>query len=99
MSDDVKIEDIAYRAPGDCFYLRFAKFTNMLWSLRLLESNGEELQRLITTRGFRVDASKKLKTQLAIQDLPFADLIGDSLIDDVALVGRDLFLTVKRSRT
>lgn len=92
-NDDVKMEDIAYRVPDNCIYLRFAKFTNMLWVLRLLESNGEELQRLITTRGFRGNASAKVQRQLAIQELPFADLIGDRLIDDVALVCRDIFLT------
>ncbi len=91
--EHVGIEEIAYRVPDDCVYLRFAKFTNMLWSLGLLESHGEELQRLITTRGFRVDAGKKIQSQLAIQELPFANLIGDRLVDDVALIGRDIFLT------
>ena len=92
VAPDVDIEEIAYRVPENCFYLRFARFTNMLWVLRMLESHGEELQRLATTRGFRVDAGEKIKSQLAIAELPFADLIGDRLIDDVALIGRDLFL-------
>ena len=86
------IEPIAHRVPSNCFYVRFGKYTNLLWGTRLLEKHGEELSRLITLRGFRGKASAKVQQQLAIQELPFAELIGNQLITDVALVGRDIFL-------
>ncbi len=89
---DVEIEPIAERVPSNCFYIRFGRYTNMLWATRLLEEHGEELSRLITLRGFRGDSSAKVQRQLNIQKLPFAELIGNQLISDVALVGRDIFL-------
>ena len=90
---EVAIEDIAHRVPEECFYVRFGKYSNMLWATRVLESQGEELQRLVTLRGFQGHANQKLERQLAISELPFADLIGDQLIKDVALIGRDFFVT------
>ncbi len=89
---EVEIEEIAAKVPENCFYVRFGKYSNLLWATRLLEDQGEELQRLVTLRGFRSRANTKIQSQLAIQELPFADLIGDRLIDDVAFIGRDLFL-------
>ena len=89
---EARIEPIAHRVPSNCFYVRFGKYTNLLWATRLLEEHGEELSRLITLRGFRGNASAKVQQQLAIQELPFAELIGNQLITDVALVGRDIYL-------
>ncbi len=90
---DVKVEEIASRVPRDCFYVRFGKYSNMLWTTRLLEAKGEELLRLVTLNGFRNDANARIQSQLAIKELPMADLIGDRLISDVALIGKDMFLS------
>ncbi len=86
------IEEIALRVPRNCFYVRFGKYSNLLWATRLLQSQGEELQRLVTTRGYRSNVGEIIQRQLAIDEMPFADLIGDQLITDVALIGRDTYL-------
>ena len=88
----VDTEPMAAQVPPDCFYVRFGKYSNLLWATRLLERQGEELQRLITARGYRGRFGEKVQSQLAIAELPFADLIGDQVIHDVALVGRDTYV-------
>lgn len=90
--DDVDIEPIATRAPQNCFYVRFGKYSNLLWATRLLQQQAEDIARLVTLRGYRSQASTDVRSQLAIQKMPFADLFADKLVQDVALIGRDAFL-------
>ena len=58
---NVEIEEIAAKVPENCFYVRFGKYSNLLWATRLLEDQGEELQRLVTLRGFRSRRISKFK--------------------------------------
>jgi hypothetical protein len=87
-----KIEPIATQVPDDCFYVRFGKFSNFLWLSDLTQEAGGDLQRMITLRGVQHHVSERVEQQLAIEELPFAKLLGDKVIADVALIGHDMLL-------
>jgi hypothetical protein len=86
-----EIEPIALRVPRDCAYIRFGRFTNFLWLNNLLEEYGGDIGKLVATRGFSQPLNEKLQTQLALKQDALAELLGETVIADVALVGRDFF--------
>ncbi|MEZ6100007.1 MAG: hypothetical protein R3E01_13655 [Pirellulaceae bacterium] len=90
--DDVPVEPIAYFVPDDCFYVRFGKLGNFLWLTDLLEEYGGDVQRMTTLRGHQADYSNRIQRQLALRELPLADLLGDKFIGDLVLIGRDTFM-------
>ncbi len=92
VSDDLKIEPIAEHVPEDCFYVRFGSFTNFLWLDRLTAEYGGDLSRMITLRGHRSDLSQKLQNQMAVQQDALAELLGEQVVADQALVGYDMLL-------
>jgi hypothetical protein len=87
----VETEPMAAQVPADCFYIRFGKYSNLMWFQHLLEEHAADIGRLVTLRGTNANYGEKVKSQLVIDQLPFAELIGDKVIQDVALIGRDLF--------
>lgn len=87
-----EIEPIARYVPDDCFYARFGSFSNFYWLSKLTEEYGGDLSRMITLRGNYPRYGERIEEQLGIKDLPFAEQIGDKLIQDMAFIGRDLFL-------
>jgi hypothetical protein len=91
IDEEVDIEPIARQVPSDCFYIRFGRYSNLLWFQHLMDEHAADLGRLVTLRGVNADYGNKLQSQLVIDKLPFADLIGDKVIADVALIGRDMF--------
>jgi hypothetical protein len=90
--ESVQIEAIAQRVPRECGYVRFGRFANFLWFNKLLEEYGGDLGRLVTTRGFQQAMSNRLETQLQMKTDALAELLGETVIADVALVGRDFFM-------
>ncbi|MCA9263735.1 MAG: hypothetical protein KDA60_07785 [Planctomycetales bacterium] len=86
------VEPLAHVVPSDCFYVRFGKFSHLLWLDKLTAEAGGDLSRLVRLRGYQTGASDRLRAQLGIEELPFAELLGDKVIADVALIGRDLFV-------
>lgn len=90
--EQVDIEPLAMRVPEECFYIRFGNFQNYLWSDKLQQEYGGDLERMITLRGFDDRAGDRMQRQLALEASPLADLLGPAVIADVALIGRDLFL-------
>lgn len=88
----VEVEAIARRVPRECGYVRFGRFANFLWFNKLLEEYGGDLGRLVTTRGFQQAMSNRLETQLQMKTDALAELLGETVIADVALVGRDFFM-------
>lgn len=90
--DSVEIEPIATRVPREFGYVRFGRFANFLWFNKLLEEYGGDLGRLVTTRGFQQAMSNRLETQLQMKTDALAELLGETVIADVALVGRDFFM-------
>jgi hypothetical protein len=89
---ELAIEPIARRVPRECGYIRFGRFQNFLWFNRLLQEYGGDLGRLVTTRGFEQVVSNRLETQLQLKTDALGELLGETVIADVALVGRDFFM-------
>lgn len=90
--DDVAIEPLALRTPQECFYLRFGQFNNLLWFDNLTEAYGGDMMRMMTLRGFDAAQSQRMRRQLVLPDSIVAELLGQAVIADLALIGRDLFL-------
>jgi hypothetical protein len=88
----VDVEPIAMRVPEQWFYVRFGNFTNFLWLDRLQRDSGGDLARMITLRGFDPGLSERVQKQLVVKQDLLAKLLGPTVIADVALVGRDIFL-------
>lgn len=88
----VVAEPIALHVPETCFYVRYGSFSNYLWMDRLMSDNGGDVGSMITLRGHNAQLSSRLQTQLALQKSVLAELLGDQVISDVALIGRDLYL-------
>jgi hypothetical protein len=86
------IDPIARRVPHECFYIRFGRFSNFLWLNKLLEEYGGDMGRLVMTRGFQQPLSQRLQDQLVLKQDALAELLGETVIADVALIGRDYFL-------
>ncbi len=88
---DIEIEPMAECVPEECFYLRFGTWDNQIWLKRLLEEYGGDLSRMIQLRGFQQKIQSKFLDQLAIQSTEFDVLFGGNLIDDVAVIGMDVY--------
>jgi hypothetical protein len=89
---DVQVEPIALHVPEECFYLRFSSFDNYLWLRRFTEQNGGDTSRLITLRGHDAQLNLRVQDQLGLKESSLAELLGNQLISDVALLGRDTYL-------
>jgi hypothetical protein len=90
----VAVEPLAKRVPAEWFYLRFGRLANQNWLNKLANEHGGDLSRMVMLRGLRNSGSQRLETQLALPSPRNAieEVVGDAMIADVALVGRDLFL-------
>ncbi len=89
---EIPVEPLAARVPEDCFYLRFGSFDNYLWLNRFLEQNGGSAGQLVTLRGHDPMLTQRTQDQLGLQESTLAELLGNQLISDVALIGRDTYL-------
>lgn len=92
IAEDVDIEPIAMRVPEECFYVRFGNFENYLWLDRLQRDYGGDISRMVTLRGYDAGLSQRFPEQLALRTSAMAEVLGPTIIADVALIGRDLFL-------
>ena len=93
---DVKtavVEPIATKVPPDCFYIRYGSFQNYLWFQDLADEHGGDITRMITLRGLVNDSAERLETQLNMKMTQLSRMLGGTVIEDQALIGRDLFLT------
>ncbi len=93
---DVKtaiVEPIATKVPPDCFYIRYGSFQNYLWFQDLTDEHGGDITRMITLRGLVNDSTERLETQLNMKMTQLSRMLGGTVIEDQALIGRDLFLT------
>jgi hypothetical protein len=88
---NVAVEPLATRTPARCFYIRFGTFSNYLWFQRLLDEFGGDLSAMVTLRSTDDSASQRLQNQLGLEQNALADLVGDRVIADVALIGYDLY--------
>jgi len=87
----VEIEPIAMHVPQEWFYVRFGRFSNYLWLNHLLEEYGGDISSMVTLRSYLAPMNKRLQNQLGLEQSALAEILGDQVISDVALVGRDTF--------
>jgi hypothetical protein len=92
IAEGVDIEPIAMRVPEDCFYVRFGTFENYLWLDRLQRDYGGDIGRMVTLRGYDAGLSQRVQRQLALRTSAMAEVLGPTIVADVAMIGRDLFM-------
>lgn len=85
------IEPIALHVSRDWFYARFGRFSNYLWLNHLLEEFGGDISSMVTLRSYLAPMNKRVQGQLGLEQNLLGELLGDQVISDVALVGRDTF--------
>ncbi len=87
-----EIEPIARHVPDDCFYIRFGSFPNYLWFDRWLSQFGGSVQQMVTLRGHTVDLTGRAERQLGLSKTVLAQLLGEKLISDMVIFGRDAYV-------
>ncbi|MEM9645637.1 MAG: hypothetical protein AAF989_11655 [Planctomycetota bacterium] len=90
--DHVETEPMASAVPPECFYIRYGSFTNYLWFRDLSEEYGGDISQMVTLAGVNQGGAMKLETQLHLQSNELSRMLGPTVIEDQALIGRDLFL-------
>ena len=91
-AEDVTIEPIAKLVPPECLYVRFGRFSNFLWLTHLIREQGGDLGSMISARGYTRDLDSRFERQFAIRYSVLADLLGDHVVEDLALIGADLYV-------
>ncbi|TWT81798.1 hypothetical protein CA13_32510 [Planctomycetes bacterium CA13] len=91
-SDAPETEPLADSVPPECFYLRYGSFENYLWFTDLSTEYGGDITRMATLRGFRSQSTASIESQLNLKMTQMSRMIGPTVIQDQALIGRDLFL-------
>ncbi len=89
--ETVDVEPIAHYVPEECFYIRFGSFSNYYWLTKTAEARDADFKQLLAPISSNGQA-ERIQNQLGIQELPFAELFGDKIINDIAIIGKDLFL-------
>lgn len=89
----VVIEPIAMCVPQECFYLRFGTWGNQVWLKQLLDEHGGDLGRMVRLRGYQSLVGDLFRDQLAMESSQLDDLLGGTLIQDVAVIGLDTFFS------
>ena len=90
--ENLVIEPIAKMVPPECYYLRFASFSNYLWFQSLSQTRGGDLAQMAVLRGFNYETNKRMERLLNTKTTAIAKLFGDSIIADMAIIGQDLYL-------
>jgi hypothetical protein len=89
---EAAVEPLAMRVPIECLYVRFGSFSNFQWLRHRLDEWGGELRDIVSERGFDYGLNGRMERQLGIRESKAAELLGESVIADVALIGTDTFL-------
>ena len=89
---NVAIEPIASHVPAECFYMRFGSFPNYLWFRHRLDAWGGDVRNLTSERAVDYQLNQKLERQLALHETALAKLLGERVIQDVAVIGTDTFM-------
>ncbi len=85
-----EIEPMALHVPANWFYVRFGTFPSYLWLSHLLDEYSGDISSMVTLRSY-AGPDERLQQQLGLEDNVLGDLLGEHIIADVALVGRDTF--------
>ncbi|MCG8649704.1 MAG: hypothetical protein MI861_07720, partial [Pirellulales bacterium] len=84
---------MATRVPPECFYVRYGSFENYLWFRDLSQEYGGDISRMITLRGIDDDSAGRIESQLNLETTELSRLFGGTVIEDQAIIGRDLFMS------
>jgi hypothetical protein len=90
---DTPIEPLAQRVPVECLYVRFGNFPNFLWLRHRMEDWGGELRDVVSERGLNFNLNERFQRQIGLRESVLAEVLGDRVIADVAIIGTDTFLT------
>ena len=88
---DTVIEPLAMHVPEECFYIRFGQFTNYLWLNQLLNDYGGDIGSMITAQSLPTGLNRRVEKQLCLKQSALAELLGPTVIADVAIIGRDTY--------
>jgi hypothetical protein len=89
---DTPIEPLATRVPVESLYVRFGSFSNFLWLRHRIEDWGGELRDVVSERGLDFDLNERFQRQLGLRESALAEVLGERVIADVAIVGTDTFV-------
>jgi hypothetical protein len=89
---DVEVEPIARHVSPEWFYVRFGSFQNYVWFDHLKDDYAGNLGQMVTLRGHNARLDEKTQAQLGLRQTAAGELFGGQVIEDVALVGRDLYV-------
>lgn len=89
---DVSVEPMATRVPPECFYIRYGSFENYLWFLNLTDEYGGDISTMVSLRGVTNDSTSRFEKQLNLKPTAMSRILGPGVIEDQAIIGRDLFL-------
>lgn len=93
IQEKVELEPIAGRVPQEMFYIRFGAFQNYLWCRDLGNQFGGDISRMIALRGIDYQATSRTEQQLASKTTELTRMLGDTFVEDMVLIGRDLFVS------
>jgi len=88
---ETPIEPMALHVPHEWFYVRFGKFSNYLWMDYLIDEYGGDISSMVTLRSYISALGDRAQDQLGLEKTILGDLLGDTVIADVAIVGSDTF--------
>jgi hypothetical protein len=88
---EVEVEPIAMHVPHEWFYVRFGRFANYLWMDHLVEEYGGDISSMVTLRSYISAIGDRAQNQLGLEKNLLGELLGGTVIADVAIVGSDTF--------
>lgn len=90
-SGAIEIEPISLRAPKECFYVHFGRFNHFLWLTDLLQDYGGDIGKMAVLRGQSKSMNQQIERRLGVKQNALAKLLGESVVNDIAIIGRDAF--------
>jgi hypothetical protein len=58
----------------------------------LTQEHGGDIGRMVTLRGHDAKLNKKMERQLAVEESALSEMFGGSVVEDIAIIGRDLYM-------
>ncbi|MBN1852767.1 MAG: hypothetical protein JW829_08580 [Pirellulales bacterium] len=89
---NISIEPIALHVPHECLYVRFGTFSNYLWLRDFMDQWGGDMASMIAVRGINYHLHERIEQQLGLKQTALAEILGPTVIADIAIVGSDVFL-------
>lgn len=86
------VEPLATHVPPECFYIRYGSFENYLWFRDLSDEYGGDISRMVTLSGLENQSSARIESQLNVKTNELSRMLGPTVIEDQAIIGRDLFM-------